>query len=171
MVSFICGRCLNPAGSSHWYLHKFLSVVERVNVPAPVVERVNVPAPVVERVNVPAPVVERVNVPAPVCPRLLREEKRRARILISIGLAPVGPREYVTTGRLGGSYSLGAPPRRAQWKRESPTALQFERTCLNTNGLVLRFIRFLATAGTLTRSTMGRCGNVDTFHYGAMRER
>jgi len=25
-------------------------------------------------------------------------------------------------------------------------------------------------AGTLTRSTTGQCGNVDTFHYGAMRD-
>jgi hypothetical protein len=60
-------------------------------------------------------------------------------------------------GRLGGSHSLVAQPGRAQWKRESPSALQFERICVNINGLGLRFIRFLATEGTLTRSTTGQC--------------
>jgi hypothetical protein len=53
------------------------------------------------------PVVERVDVPASVCPRLLREEKRRARILISIGIVPMVRSIGATRSSIGATHQQG----------------------------------------------------------------
>ena len=60
----------------------------------------------------------------------------------------MGPRENVTMGRLGGSHSLVAPPKRARWKRGKRAKTP---SLCNSEGIAL----------------LGGGRNVDTFHYGS----